>query len=130
MTIETDLLWTRIQSIFDDLLAELLRVQGQATCAVGTNSNDDFPFRAYASLGLKGGETELVVVSIDCRRDGDSLRCSADIALPNGIILAEPRELIGPAEEVAVLFERWTTEFAAFLKAHISTLLKVLAAPT
>jgi hypothetical protein len=117
VTVIWDDAWTRLSAAYTWLAGEVVRVNPKVHFTSLRTAGATFVFGAYVSFSRLGvpGEEDLVV-SVNCKREGEGLRLTSDIATGDGMILAEgPRANIG---EVAAELMGWVALVDDFVRSH------------
>lgn len=79
--------WQHLAALFEDIAAQVEQCVPGVTYVISHHHNPAFPFRAYVSFWKTDADS--IDISVDCKRAGDKLLISADIAHECGLIIAE-----------------------------------------
>jgi len=118
-----DTVWENLGVVFRWLVEQVTQVNAVAWSSSGRTSTDVFPFGAYLSFSRSGEPgVEDLVISLDCKRVGEELVLSSDIAAGDGYVLADGptvRIRLGDAiGDAPPEVSAWVDSVADFIRSH------------
>src|SRR6266545_4187708 len=112
-----DAFWPRLQ----ETLAQFgEQVRDGRLVRLHRSANEAFPFYATLSIGVNPEMSKELVVSVDCKEDGDSVVLACDLATGEGYVVGElnTRSIPVATLELGALLA-WHDEIAAFLSERV-----------
>jgi hypothetical protein len=108
--------WRSLEASFNWLVDEATRENATLASSAGRVSTEVFPFTAHLTFSRSGDfAIEDLVVSVDCKLEGDSLVLSSDIANGDGqILVAGPGARVVSTSGSAVA--AWIEQVVDFVK--------------
>lgn len=125
---DREAIWHELRSCLEELRSEVVRQCPRVTAQIGQHSTDAFPLGVFAGFSSSGDPAdEDLVVSVDAHREGGRIRCSSDIALGDGTVIATGPEatLKFPVEYEGEL-RVWVRDVCAFIRSNTDTVAKEL----
>jgi len=110
-----ELLWSKLQRIFDQLTHSIL--EEGITHKVGVSNNSSFPLRAYLSFVHGSGSEISIIVDVKIREDGYEIE--SDICCDDGEIIMDGVYSIAINESD---FIAWLSKFEEFIQSNTDNL--------
>jgi hypothetical protein len=108
-----DILWSVFSARVASICHRIAQIRPDVECRTERFATDVFPFRGYAGFSSDFKTREGLVISVDCIKSGDGIRCSVDIAREGREILAELSDVVGSETESFV--QEWSKSVDEFI---------------